>query len=155
MLDLDAVDRLLAHCHLVVDASRAARVERYEQRLVFGPRGVTPRLAGGAGTLGGARVLLVTDDYDARDLMRLLLVWFGATVMTTSLDRARGMATMFHPELVLVDLSFDRQAAFTLARRLHGGPRLVALTKHHHDHPPHEALEAGFDGQVDEPLNPE
>ena len=88
MLDLEAVDRLLSHCRSVVDSSRAARVERYEQRLVFGPRNVMARLSGGAGALEGARCL-------------------------------------------------------------------VALTKHHHDHPSHEALAAGFDAQVDEPLDPE
>src|SRR5438270_1395747 len=45
-------------------------------------------MSGGAGALQGAHVLLATDDVDTRDLLRMMLQWYGAEVATTPLSDA-------------------------------------------------------------------
>jgi CheY-like chemotaxis protein len=61
-----------------------------------------------------------------------------------------------------MDLPFAREQIFAIAsgmrKRRNGNgrrPRLVALTKHGHDHAEQDALDAGFDSQVAEPVDPE
>ena len=117
-------------------------------------------MSGGTGALQGTRVLLATDDVDTRDLLRMLLEWCGAEVATALLPDALRLVPWFRPDIVLIDLPFERDGAFALAGRLcrlprsaGGGARLVALTGHNHDHRPSEAIEAGFDAQMDEPLD--
>jgi CheY-like chemotaxis protein len=107
-------------------------------------------LSGGAGLLDHVRVLVVTDDVDTRDLMKVLLEWYGAEVVRWSA-----------PRILLVELPFERDGAFTLARALRtmrdgngGTPRLVALTRHQHDHPESQTLGAGFDAQIPQPVDP-
>jgi len=121
---------------------------------------VAPGIGGGAGLLTGARVVLVTDDADLRDLMRLLLEWSGAVVGAVRADDAFATVARSRPDIVLVDLPFEPAGMFALGARLHalrgargGRPGLVALTKHAHDHPEAAAVDAGFDVQVATPVD--
>lgn len=171
--DLAAADRILARCREVVAESRACRLERHARRVRhtagiarFGFRPAHPAwhagLQGGAGMLDGVRVLLVTDDADTRDLLRLLFQWYGATTAAVTSDAAPSHVTAFRPDLMVIDLPFARDAVFALAAAIRvdragdgGRPRLVALTSHGHDHAEREALEGGFDAQIAEPVDPE
>jgi CheY-like chemotaxis protein len=175
--DVAAAERILAHCRAVVTESRVQRLDRHLCRREHADRtacayrhaGLVPsRLAagggfqGGAGMLGHVRILLVADDADTRDLMRMLLEWYGASAAAVPTSLATGFAATFRPDLVLMDLPFAREPVFAIAggmrkRRNSNGrrPRLVALTKHGHDHAEQEALDAGFDTQVAEPVDPE
>jgi CheY-like chemotaxis protein len=170
-------DGIVAHCRGVVTLSRAVRAEshalhaRYSHNASVFARFCrrlgrpVPRLrppagvGGGAGALEGTRVMLATDDADTRDLMSLLLHWCGASFTTTRYDDLRKFVELFRPDIVIIDLPFVRDGVFTLARVLRAErgangrrPRLLALTKHHHDHPDGDALHAGFDAQIADPI---
>lgn len=151
--DLRAESREL---HAAVLAARR-RLEGNRSRLRRRRPGVglVPPLRGGAGALAGARVLIVTDDPDLRDLTRSLLEWYGATAAIVPTAKAVESAGPFEPDVILVDLPFDRREAFALAARLRGRAPLVAITRHGHDHPAREAIKAGFALQISAPLDPD
>jgi CheY-like chemotaxis protein len=175
--DVAAVERILAHARAIVTEARVQRLDRHLRRREHAGRTacayrcagrISPRFASGDGFQGGAgmlervRILLVADDADTRDLMRMLLQWYGADTATIGTSIATSFAATFRPDVVLMDLPFAREKVFGLvggmrkARNGNGGrPRLVALTKHGHDHAEQEALDAGFDSQVAEPVDPE
>ena len=173
--DFAAVDRILTRCHDVVAESRARRLDRYTKRAQHPtiipfvrpragrrPSATRHGLRGGAGLLDRVRVVLVTNDVDTRDLMGLLLHWFGATVASVTMEAAPQYVATFRPDLVLMDLPFARDRVFAMATVLReqqgrngGKPRLVALTRHSHDHSERDALAAGFDAQIAEPVEPE
>lgn len=105
--------------------------------------------------------MLVTHDPDTRDLIGLVLKWYGAEVAAVAASDLRAFVDRFRPDVVVIDLPFVRDGVFTLARGLRAEcdgngsrPRLVALTKHQHDHPESDALQAGFDLQIAEPIDP-
>ena len=125
-----------------------------EGRAADGRRVVHP-LRGGASALAGARVLIVTDDPDLRDLSRLLLEWYGATAAIAPTAKAPEVAGLFAPDVIVVDFPFDRRDVFALASRLRGRAPLVGISRHGHDHPPHEAIKAGFVQQLSAPLDPD
>jgi CheY-like chemotaxis protein len=178
--DATDVERIFAHCRSVVAESRVRRAASYVLHARHAsaadavvrlcrrlrrppPRFSRPlRLSGGGGALAGARIVFVTDDPDSRDLMGLALQWCGAEFATIRLtDAAGNMIQWFRPHLVLVDLPFERDGAFDFAARVRALPtsngliHLVALTVHHHDHPEHEALRAGFEVQLPKPIEVE
>ena len=153
--DFATVERILAHCRAVVTETRARRLDNHLRR-------TARAFQGGVGLLDRVRIVLVADDADTRDLMRMLLEWYGASAAAVPTSIATGFVATFRPDLVLMDLPFAREQVFALADHMRrargpngGRPRLVALTKHGHDHAEQEALDAGFDTQVAEPVNPE
>jgi CheY-like chemotaxis protein len=179
VIEIAVGEAAIAHCRDVVRASRQTRTDSHvlharcsESAKVFARLCATlgrprPRLRlfailGGAGALDGRRVVLVVDDPDARDLIGLLLKWHGAVVFAVADADADGFVLGHRADMILVDLPFDRTRVFALARRLSiqrdgngASPRLVAFTKHAHDHRQSDALRAGFDAQIDGPLDPE
>ena len=179
-VDLARVESIFEHCRGVVAASRQRRGESHvlHARYSASARAVgrlchrlgrpLPRLrmptvlSGGAGALTGRRIVLVVDDPDQRDLIGLLLGWYGADVATVSTADVTAFVERLRPDMILMELPFDRTRAFALAgqlsTQLNGNgtkPSLVALTKHAYDHRESEALGAGFNGQIAEPLEPE
>ena len=152
--DFATVERILAHCRAVVTETRARRLDNHLRRAGRAFRG-------GAGMLDRVRIVLVADDVDTRDLVRMLLEWYGASAATVTTSGATTCVATHRPDLVLMDLPFFRERVFAMAGRIRkerpygGRPRLVALTKHGHDHLEQDALKAGFDTQVNEPLDPE
>jgi CheY-like chemotaxis protein len=152
--------RLAIHACLTEGAVSMARAYRERQRSL--PRMFTlAQFGGGASMLAGTRILLVSDDPDTLDLIRLVLGSFGVQVMTASVDEVTASLPQHQPAMVLIDLPFERQIVFATASHVRAlsradghGPVLVALTKHHHDHPVQEALAAGFHAQINEPIEP-
>jgi len=120
------------------------------------PLAVLPRLA-------GARVLVVEDDKDSRELLCVLLEMAGATVLcaesvTEAMD---GVHHSFDPDVVLTDYSMPVADGFDLIREFRRVPstRAVAvpiliLSGHSEDHWRERVLAAGAAELLIKPVDP-
>jgi PAS domain S-box-containing protein len=115
-----------------------------------GPRAPGPR----------RRVLVVEDNEDAREMLRMLLEAGGHEV-ATSADGPDGLAQLqsFRPDVALVDVGLPGLDGYTLARMVRSHPaintvRLVALTGYGQAEDRARALAAGFDRHVTKPVDP-
>jgi DNA-binding response OmpR family regulator len=108
--------------------------------------------------LGGVRTILVVDDErNIRDLLRLYLEKEGWTVVTASdgeegLDRHR----RHDPDLVILDLMLPRVDGFEVCReiRRRGDTPILMLTARDDDVDSIVGLELGADDYVTKPFNP-
>jgi PAS domain S-box-containing protein len=105
------------------------------------------------------RVLIVEDNPDARESLRLLLELAGHLVETSE-DGPGGLAQLeaFRPEIALIDLGLPGLDGYALARLARGraqtrGIRLVALTGYGQTEDQRRALAAGFDLHVTKPVD--
>ncbi|MDT3671159.1 MAG: PAS domain-containing protein [Aromatoleum sp.] len=113
--------------------------------------------------LDGVRALLVDDDPDAREVMRLILTQAGASVR--EFDSGEGVAAtlrMLHedgdtPDVLLLDIAMPTESGFDVLKRLRGDPALpfvpaVAVTALAHLDRGKFAVE-GFQGCVGKPVD--
>jgi signal transduction histidine kinase/ActR/RegA family two-component response regulator len=114
-----------------------------------------------AGTAAGSaprRILVVDDNRDAADTLRLLLRMMGSDVNTAHDGlEAVAAAAEFRPEVVLLDLGLPKLDGYEAARRIRaqeGGADLflVALTGWGHEEDRRRSLEAGFDLHMTKPV---
>jgi two-component system CheB/CheR fusion protein len=110
---------------------------------------------------GGAprRVLVIEDNIDAAESLRMLLELGGDTVALAhsgpaGVEAARG----FGPDLILCDIGLPEMDGFAVARTLRREPalqatRLVALSGYAAPEDVAKAREAGFDAHHAKPLN--
>ncbi len=109
----------------------------------------------------GYRVLLIEDNADSRDVLRLLLEFGGNEVMSAAnAEEGLRLAGQFLPQIVLCDLGLPGtdgyQLIAPLRRRLAGHPTLfAALTGHGREEDEARALAAGFDAFLVKPLQPD
>jgi two-component system, sensor histidine kinase len=105
-------------------------------------------------------VLLIEDNTDAREALRVLLELDGYDVAAAGdgpegLDIARGKT----PAVALIDIGLPGIDGYEVARRLRQlpGPRpfLVALTGYSDPEDRRRAEEAGFDAHVVKPVDPD
>ena len=105
-------------------------------------------------------VLLIEDNVDARDALRVLLELDGYDVEAAGdgpegLEIARAKA----PAVALIDIGLPGMDGYEVARRLRAlaGPRsfLVALTGYSDPDDRRRAEEAGFDAHVVKPVDPD
>jgi CheY-like chemotaxis protein len=95
-------------------------------------------------------VLIVEDNVDGRESLRLLLELYGYHVEVAS-DGIEGVekAHEMHPDVVLIDIGLPRLNGYEVARRLRDefGPRvrLIACTAYSDPEVRKHALESGFD----------
>jgi PAS domain S-box-containing protein len=115
-----------------------------------------PATAGG----GRRRVLIVEDNADARESLRLLLELAGHDVETSE-DASSALARLetFRPDVALVDLGLPGVDGFTLARTIRAGESghdvcLVAVTGYGQAEDQRRALAAGFDVHLTKPVDP-
>jgi CheY-like chemotaxis protein len=105
----------------------------------------------------GYTALVVDDDADTRDLLRVLLEGRGHRVIVASDSRhAVEMATTELPEIALIDIGPPSVDGYRLARSLRAIRRamlLVALTGYSADR--ERAVDTGFDVHLNKPLEPE
>ena len=105
-------------------------------------------------------VLLIEDNTDARDALRVLLELDGYDVEAAG-DGAQGLeiARAKTPAVALIDIGLPGMDGYEVARRLRAmaGPRayLVALTGYSDPDDRRRAEEAGFDAHVVKPVDPD
>ncbi len=124
---------------------------------------VAAAAGGGDGTrpapVRSRRVLVVEDNPDARQSLRMLLEMAGHEVQTSE-DGPSGLAKLyaFHPDVALIDLGLPGLDGYALAREVRGRPetraiRLVAVTGYGQAEDRKRALAAGFDLHVTKPVD--
>ncbi len=108
---------------------------------------------------GPRRVLVVEDNRDSRDSLRLMLQLWGHEV-TTAADGVEGVAKALaeRPEIVLSDIGLPGHDGYEVARRIRAALSsevvLVAMTGFGLPHDRQRALEAGFDRYLVKPIIP-
>jgi signal transduction histidine kinase/CheY-like chemotaxis protein len=106
------------------------------------------------------RVLVVDDNVDAAETLRMLLEMNGHEVRCAHEGtQAIELAMDFRPDVALLDIGLPRMDGFELARRLRARPemrdtRLIALTGYGQAEDRSRALAAGFDDHLTKPVDP-
>jgi CheY-like chemotaxis protein len=107
----------------------------------------------------GRSILIIEDNVDARDALRILLELDGHLVEAAG-EGAEGLqiAQAKDPDVALVDIGLPGMDGYEIARRLRtaGGrrPVLVALTGYGQPEDRRRATEAGFDALLVKPVDP-
>ena len=105
------------------------------------------------------RILIVEDHDDSRELLRQIVVSFGATVrVAADGHEALASASAWTPDLILTELRMPGMDGFTLLSRLRDDPRLcgsrvVAVSALATGADIKRAWLAGFDGHVAKPID--
>ena len=135
-------------------------------RLPFPERGVPAVVGGPLGglvRLDGARVLVVEDDEDCRDLICSLLAGVGATVLcANSVAQAMdGVYHLFDPDVVVTDFSMPEADGFDLIREFRKAPSsrtvavpILVLSGHTEESWRVRALAAGAEELLIKPFEP-
>ncbi len=125
-----------------------------------GPRGATMTTALG-GTLSGVRILVVDDEYDARELLAAVLETAGAavTVVGSAEDAIESLAK-HRADVLLSDLAMPQRDGYDLmaelrTRGLAAGMVSIALSAQARPEDRQRALAVGFDTHVAKPVDPE
>jgi PAS domain S-box-containing protein len=105
------------------------------------------------------RILIVEDNDDARESLRLLLESLGHRVLEAG-DGPRGLALALHhqPEVVLIDLGLPELDGYEVARALRGSPigktaALIAVTGYGQADDRRRSKDAGFDAHLVKPVS--
>ncbi len=112
--------------------------------------------------LGGAYVLVIDDDPDARELLSVLFAREGAEVaLAASADEARRLIRARHPDVIVCDVGMPEQDGHSFMRLLRASGEeagafvpALALTGHAGAEDSRAALLAGFQMHVSKPLDP-
>jgi signal transduction histidine kinase/ActR/RegA family two-component response regulator len=122
-----------------------------------GTRGSSHRHAG-AGSIANCRILVVDDNRDAADSLRMLLRFLGAEVAAVNDGKAALEALRtYRPSVILLDIGMPGMDGYEVARRMRQQPEgrditLVALTGWGQDKDRRQSKEAGFDHHLTKPL---
>lgn len=105
------------------------------------------------------RILVVEDESDAREGLRMLLEASGYVVETAA-DGVDGLAKLLdgRPDAAVVDIDLPGLNGYEVARRARAAPasrkvRLIALTGYGRDRDRRAAAEAGFDRHLTKPVS--
>jgi PAS domain S-box-containing protein len=105
------------------------------------------------------RILIVEDNDDARESLRLLLESLGHRVLEAG-DGQRGLALALHhqPEIVLIDLGLPELDGYEVARALRSSPvcktaALIAVTGYGQADDRRRSKDAGFDAHLVKPVS--
>ena len=104
-------------------------------------------------------ILIVEDNADAREAMRMLLELDGHLVMAAAEGaEALELARSKDPDVALVDIGLPGIDGYEVARRIRAGgerrPLLIALTGYGQPEDRRRAAEAGFDSLLVKPVDP-
>ena len=109
---------------------------------------------------GGRRVLVVDDNRDSADSLRMLLE-LGGNEVRTGYDglEAVAIAERFRPEIALLDLGMPKLNGYDACRQIRAtawgrGITLIAQTGWGQDDDRRRTREAGFDHHVLKPIDP-
>jgi PAS domain S-box-containing protein len=109
----------------------------------------------------GRRVLVIEDNHDSAESLRLLLEVSGYEVrLANTGDEGIRTATEWRPDVVICDIGLPEMDGFTVARRLRQEPstagiRLIAVTGYGRGQDVAKARTAGFDEHLVKPAEPE
>lgn len=116
-----------------------------------------PSLPGVAPTTPIRRILIVEDDVDGREALRMHLVMSGYEVHEAhDGESAIALVRGVQPEVVLLDIGLPGVDGYEVARRLRKAPtcpRLIAVTGYGRPEDHQRAITAGFDLHLTKPLN--
>jgi CheY-like chemotaxis protein len=124
------------------------------------PAGIRKAAETGPGShLGASRIVIVEDNRDAREMLRVLLALAGHEVYEA--EDGPGAVEMIRatePDIAFVDVGLPGCDGYEVARRVRAIPRicdvfLVALTGYAQPEDKTAALEAGFDMHVVKPVD--
>jgi two-component system cell cycle response regulator DivK len=107
-----------------------------------------------------AKILLAEDNASNRYLATYLLKNAGYTVVTAQNGHdALRLALAEHPDLVLMDIQMPEMDGYETARRMRADPQLaaipiVAVTSYAMTSDRAKALEMGFVGYIEKPIQP-
>jgi PAS domain S-box-containing protein len=107
----------------------------------------------------GLRVLVVDDNRDSADSLRMLLGALGNDAKTAyDGQRALELAVDLGPELVVLDIGLPGMSGYDVAKRLRQMPEtadavIVALTGYGSESDRHRSAEAGFDDHLVKPVD--
>jgi PAS domain S-box-containing protein len=116
--------------------------------------------AAGEATARALRVLVIEDNPDAAESLRVLLEVLGHQVrVATTGTGGVMMARSWVPDVVVSDIGLPELDGYAVARQLRQDPatsktRLVALTGYGSDEDVRRATEAGFDAHLTKPAEP-
>ena len=103
------------------------------------------------------RVLVVEDNPDGRESLRLLLLLLGHEVDTAA-DGAEGVekALEVRPDVAIVDIGLPRLNGYEVARRIRAARGdtilLIACTAYDHPDARRRVMESGFDAHLVKPM---
>jgi CheY-like chemotaxis protein len=117
--------------------------------------------ATGESNLEGVRILVVDDQPDERDLLRLMLTREGAEVETVaSAADALDVLPRWRPEILISDIAMPTEDGYSLVKRVRSledrmiaAIPAIALTAHARVEDRQQALDAGFDYHVGKPFD--
>jgi PAS domain S-box-containing protein len=122
---------------------------------------MTPVAVEPTAPVSSRRILLVEDNADVRDGLRLLLEDWGHRV-DEAVDGPSGLTQALQglPDLALIDVGLPGLDGYGVARGIRSAPggdsiRLVALTGYGQPEDRRRALEAGFDAHLVKPVEPD
>jgi len=124
------------------------------------PAALSEMPAGPRRTAKHLRVLVVEDNRDAADSLRMLLELYGyeATVAHSGPDGVKA-AQQWQPDVVLCDIGLPGLDGYGVARRLRQNPstakaRLIAVTGYGAEDDRRRSQEVGFDAHLVKPVDP-
>ena len=113
----------------------------------------------GDDALGGTTVLVIDDDEDTRESLRLALETCGATVHAVgSGDEARRVLLGVTPDVIVSDISMPGESGYDFMRTVRaadGAIPAIALTGHATRQDRRDAEEVGFDAHLAKPVLPD
>lgn len=110
--------------------------------------------------LAGAKIMVVDDDADARDVLRTILEDAGASVTTSrSASETRTLLTHAHPDLLIADIGMPEEDGYSLIRSIRrldtdlSHVPAIALTAHSRPEDVEQALRSGFQIHMAKPID--
>jgi len=115
----------------------------------------------GVAPLASRRVLIVDDNVDSAEMLKLLLEMWGHTAQTVHSGLAAAAAAReWRPHVVLLDIGLPGKDGYAVVRELRSIPELegtvvIAATGYGRDEDRARSLAEGFDGHLTKPVEPE
>ncbi len=113
----------------------------------------------GARPAAGLRILIVEDNQDSADSLRMVLELAGGHTVAVAHSGTEGvgLARTFRPDVILCDLGLPGMSGFEVARALRADPatasaRLIAVSGYGSDDDRRQARQAGFDHALVKPV---
>jgi len=107
----------------------------------------------------GLRVLVVDDNHDAAEVLRMLLEsgGFNAEAVTSGVEALNAIPE-YRPDVILMDIGMPGMSGHDVARRIREQPQfdditLVALTGWGQEEDRRESKASGFDHHLTKPVN--